>query len=208
MWHRWLAAGAIILALILTPFFVFEDAIQAWTAAHLAAGRGWIVGLLIAGLLAADIFLPVPSSIVSTSAGLLLGFGGGLIASTAGMCAGAVLGYGFGAAAGDSLLRRFVGEAEMRKATALSRKYGAAALIVSRPIPVLAEASVVFAGVTRMPLMTFLMLTTLSNLGISAVYAAVGAMSYGGASFLYAFLGAVAIPGIAMALARALGWTR
>ena len=198
--------GVLILAFILTPFVLFEDAIHAWTTAHLSSSRSWILGVLIVALLASDIFLPVPSSIVSTSAGVLLGFGGGLLASTVGMCLGAILGYMFGAAAGDRWLRRFVDDAEIQRATALSHKYGAMALLVSRPVPVLAEASVVCAGLMRMPLGKFLVLTTLSNLGISAAYVAVGALSYGGGSFLFAFLGAIGIPAIAIGLSRVFGW--
>jgi len=63
----------------------------------------------------------------------------------------------------------------MQRATRLSHKYGTSALIVSRAVPVLAEASVVCAGVTRMPLSRFLIVTTLSNMAISAAYAAIGA---------------------------------
>src|SRR6185503_2776372 len=118
------------LAFILTPFVLFEDAIHAWTTAHLSGSRSWLLGLLIVALLASDIFLPVPSSIVSTSAVLLLGFAGGLLASTVGMCLGAIIGYAFGAAAGDRWLRRFAGDAEIQRATALSRRYGAMALLL------------------------------------------------------------------------------
>jgi membrane protein DedA with SNARE-associated domain len=172
---RWLVPAALLLALILVPFVLFEDTVRVWTAVHLAGNRGWLLGALIAGLLASDLFLPVPSSIVSTSAGALLGFGPGMLASAVGMSAGAVIGYVFGATAGEGLLRRFVGDSEMQHATRLSGKYGLAALLVSRPIPVLAEASVVCAGVTRMPLARFLAVTTVSNVAISAAYAAAGA---------------------------------
>jgi membrane protein DedA with SNARE-associated domain len=173
--YRWLLPAAVLLALILAPFVLFEDAIRAWTDAHLTGGRGWLLGVLIMGLLASDLFLPIPSSMVSTSAGLLLGFGPGMMVSAAGMCAGAILGYIFGAMAGEGLLRRYVGDKEMERAARLSRKYGIAALVVSRAVPVLAEASVVCAGATRMPLPRFLAATTVANLAVSAAYAAIGA---------------------------------
>jgi hypothetical protein len=46
-------------------------------------------------------------------------------------------------------------------------------------------------------------LTALSNLGIAVGYAAFGAFSMRVDSFLVAFLGALAIPGVVMGIARA-----
>ena len=71
-----------------------------------------------------------------------------------------------------------------------------------RPVPVLAEASVIFAGLVRAPFARFLAMTALSNLGIAVGYAAFGAFSMRVDSFLIAFLGALMIPGLAMLLAR------
>jgi hypothetical protein len=48
----------------------------------------------------------------------------------------------------------------------------------------------------------FLLLTTLSNLGISAVYAAVGALSANANSFLLAFGGSILIPLVAMVISK------
>ncbi len=65
------------------------------------------------------------------------------------------------------------------------------------PVPVLAEASVLFAGMSKMNFRRFLIISTLSNLGISIVYAAVGAYSVSENSFLLAFAGAIIIPAVA-----------
>jgi hypothetical protein len=54
-----------------------------------------------------------------------------------------------------------------------------------------------------MPWPSFLALAALSNLGISAAYAAVGAWSARVSSFLLAFAGAVLLPLAALLLARA-----
>ena len=87
-------------------------------------------------------------------------------------------------------------------------RYGPWALVVCRPIPVLAEASVVFAGLVRTPVAPFIWLTTLSNLGIAIAYAAVGAFSVKMESFLLTFLGALALPGLAMLAGRRVLRTR
>jgi membrane protein DedA with SNARE-associated domain len=75
-------------------------------------------------------------------------------------------------------------------------------IVITRPVPVLAEASVLFAGMSRMPTGQFMLLTMLSNLGISAVYAAVGAFSANANSFLLAFAGSILIPLVAMLAAK------
>ena len=58
------------------------------------------------------------------------------------------------------------------------------------------------AGVGRVPLGRFFALVTLSNVGISLAYAAVGAYAAGVQSFLLAFAGAVVLPGVLMAIPR------
>jgi hypothetical protein len=73
-----------------------------------------------------------------------------------------------------------------------------------RPVPVLAEASALIAGVARVPFMRYLTVTVLANAGISTVYSAVGANALRTDSFLLAFAGAVALPGCAMLMRRIL----
>jgi membrane protein DedA with SNARE-associated domain len=75
-------------------------------------------------------------------------------------------------------------------------------IVICRAVPVLAEASVLFAGVTRMPFRRFLLLAGLSNLGIAVTYSAVGAYALEAESFLLAFAGAIILPGIAMLVAH------
>ena len=81
-------------------------------------------------------------------------------------------------------------------------RHGPWAILLCRPIPVLAEASVVFAGLVRAPLVPFVLLTAGSNLGIALAYAAVGAFSMEAQSFLLTFLGALALPGLALLAGR------
>ncbi len=111
------------------------------------------------------------------------------------------MGYALGARASGAA-RRFVGDEGLRRADALARRYGDWTIVMCRPVPVLAEASVIFAGLVRAPFARFLAITTLSNLGIALGYAAFGAFSMRVDSFLIAFLGALMIPGLAMLVAR------
>ena len=199
---RWAIVWAVLIGLVLLPFFLFESEFNAFAARMTAAGTAaWLAGAAIFGLLALDVVLPVPSSIVSTAAGVLLGFWKGATLVWAGMTVACLLGYALGArAAGPA--RRFVGEDGLRRADALMQRYGDYTIVLCRPVPVLAEASVIFAGLVGAPFGRFLTMAVLSNLGIAMGYTAFGAFSMRIDSFLAAFLGALILPGVAILLAR------
>jgi uncharacterized membrane protein YdjX (TVP38/TMEM64 family) len=195
---RWVILIGLMFALIIIPFLIFEkqfEALGAWLAAGHASG--WLSALTIGGLLALDVFLPVPSSIVSTGAGVLLGFWRGAAVIWVGMTVGCAIGYVFGAQSAGAA-RRLVGADGLARANQIMDRHGNWALVVCRPIPVLAESSIVFAGLVRSPVRPFVWMTTLSNLGIAIAYAAVGAFSMEMQSFLLTFAAALALPGLAM----------
>ena len=201
---RWAVIWSVLIGLVLVPFFLFEPQFNAFAAAMTRRDTAtWLASTSIFGLLAFDVFLPVPSSIVSTAAGVLLGFWRGTAVVWAGMMVACVIGYALGARA-SGLARRFVGEAGLERADRLLARYGDWTIVVCRPVPVLAEASVIFAGLVQQPFRHFVALTALSNLGIAAGYAAFGAFSMRIDSFVIAFLGALVITGVVMWLAKGL----
>jgi membrane protein DedA with SNARE-associated domain len=201
MMLRWALIVTALLAFILIPFALFDEPLSAWTLRLIRENpRGAFAIIAIA--LAADVFLPVPSSVVSTLAGTLLGFPQGLAASFAGMSAGSVLGYWFGATAGRAVIEKTVGSKDLDRVADLQQRFGGWSIVLSRPIPVLAEASVIAAGFTRMPFRRFLFLNALANLGISAAYAYTGATAADRDSFLLAFAGAIGIPALGLLLSQ------
>ncbi|MEO8484406.1 MAG: VTT domain-containing protein [Acidobacteriota bacterium] len=199
---RWALISVLLLALILVPFFLFEDFFNT-LAARFASGEGssWYAAVGIGGLLASDVVLPIPSSIVSAAAGVLLGFAGGTAVIWAGMTMSCGIGYWIGARSAGAA-RRFVGERGLARAAAIAQRYGSFAVVLCRPIPVLAEASTVFAGLVHAPRQPFFWACALSNLGVAMAYAAVGAFSMRVESFLIAFAGALALPAIGFLAAR------
>jgi uncharacterized membrane protein YdjX (TVP38/TMEM64 family) len=199
---RWAVLIGLMFALIIIPFLIFEKQFEA-LATWLSEGHasGWLSAVTIGGLLALDVFLPVPSSIVSTGAGVLFGFWKGVTIIWLGMTIGCAIGYAFGAKAGGTA-RRMVGADGVARAHQIMERHGNWAIVVCRPIPVLAESSVVFAGLVRSPIRPFIWMTTLSNLGIALAYAAVGAFSMETQSFLLTFAAALALPGVAMLAGR------
>jgi uncharacterized membrane protein YdjX (TVP38/TMEM64 family) len=102
-----------------------------------------LFGLTGAGLLAADVLLPIPSSIMGTMLGARLGFLTGLGWCWVGLMLGNLLGY----LTGRLLLSRF-GDRLPQAPTLM-------VLFLSRPVPVFAEAVTFTAGAERMPLRHF-----------------------------------------------------
>ena len=202
-WFRWVTIAGIFLIVLLTPFFLLENDINQFVERVTRSGlRFEAIALAVVCLLALDVFLPVPSSVVSTAAGATLGFFPGLVASAAGMTLGCVLAYICGRTWGLPLVRRFTGERDLEIVSQRFRRSAGWALAAMRPVPVLAEASVLFAGVSRLPLGVYLAITTLANTGISTVYCAAGARALANDSFLLAFAASLVLPGMAILISR------
>jgi uncharacterized membrane protein YdjX (TVP38/TMEM64 family) len=199
---RWAFIWIVLIALVLVPFFLFEDQFNAFAASVTRGDTArWLAASSIFALLALDVVLPVPSSIVSTAAGVLLGFWWGAVVVWLGMMVACLSGYALGSRA-SGVAKRFVGDEGLRRAEGLAQRYGDWTILFCRPVPVLAEASVIFAGIIRAPFARFAWLTAGSNLGIALGYAAFGAFSMSVDSFLMAFLGALIIPGLMMGVAK------
>ena len=201
---RWAVLWVILIAVVLLPFVLFGEQFEEFGQQITQSDTSrWLVAGAVFSLLALDVFLPVPSSIVSTGAGVLLGFAVGTTIVWSGMMAGCLLGYAVGSR-GSTAARKLVGEDGIARAADLVKRYGDLTIVLCRPVPVLAEASVVFAGLVRAHYGRFLRLTATSNLGIAAGYAAVGAYSrrLDTYSFLIAFLGALLLPGLFILISR------
>jgi len=188
----WIIFGLFVLILI--PFALWENRFEALTARWLDEGRPrtWIAAGVVS-LLGADVVLPIPSSLISTSSGYLLGFWKGLAASWLGMTVACIIGYGLGRFASGWVRRIVSREDEARFARSSDW-----VLAGSRAVPMLAEASVIIAGMLARPFGRFLGICAMANLGVSAVYAAIGAYALRTQSFLLAFAGAVVVPWLAI----------
>lgn len=196
---RWSCLLLGLIAFIIIPFILLETQLNRWGDALLAHGRDHraLVAVIIVALLAADVVLPVPSSIVSTLAGVLLGWAGGAVLIWIGMTLGCALGYGIGARVARPLARRVVGDAELSRAAGLFEIVGPMALILTRATPVLAEAGTLAAGASGMRFATFMLATGLANACVAIVYAGIGAAAVAADSFLMVFLGLALVPSAA-----------
>ena len=189
-----------LMALIIVPFLIWGDQFTRFTESSLAAPPSKLVAVsLCIALLAADVVLPIPSSFVSTAAGYLLGFWGGLLASTAGLTLGCVIGYWMGARLGEPVAHKMMSASDFDSISARLRSKPYVWLVLMRPVPVLAEASCIIGGVIRVPMPGYTFWTLVANLAISVIYAAAGSKAV---STLWAFAVAMALPGAGMLIAR------
>lgn len=107
------------------------------------AGSGAAAALGV-GLLVADIALPVPSSVVMLAHGALFGVVPGAALSLLGRTGNAVVGVLAGRGAGALLGRR--SGADGGRAAELVGRWGLPAVVLTRPVPVLAESTLVAAA--------------------------------------------------------------
>lgn len=179
--NRTVALIAIIAGVVIGSKLLVEDLLgfnlepwaQAWTANAGAAGAATIVGLL-----AVDVFLPIPSSLIMILSGAVFGVWWGAVLAFCGSIGGEWFGFEMARRYGTGLSSRFVGDAaEMQRLNQILRTHGAAAVVVTRALPVVMETMSVVAGLSTMPRRTFLVASILGTAPIVAVYAYAGAMS-------------------------------
>lgn len=164
-----------VLAIPIVPFALFGAEIEAWVRAwSQQPGSAAVVALGIFALLAGDILLPVPSSLVSTMGGWRLGWIAGTGVSWLGLTAGACLGFALARRWGQRLAIRLSKPDQLGRFAHLAARFGPAALVLCRGVPVFAEASVLWTGMHGMTWRKFLLPVALSNLGIALAYSAFG----------------------------------
>lgn len=191
----------LILLLPIIPFVLFGDrmeaAVEAWKENPPAAP--WVAAAVIA-LLSTDILLPIPSSVISTLAGVELGIVGGALASWLGMSLGAAGGFALARYCGPRLAGWLSRPSDLERARDLADRLGPAVLAIARGVPVLAEATVLWMGLHGLSWRKFLPPVLLANLGLSLAYSALGRWTEEYAGLAPALSIAVAFP-VLLALA-------
>lgn len=113
-------------------------------------GRGGaLAASLGVGLLVADVLLPVPSSLVMVAHGALFGVATGTLLSLTGGVGATLFGFAIGRR-GGRVMERLVTPAERERANRLLQRWGALAIIVTRPVPMLAEAVAIMSGTSSL----------------------------------------------------------
>ena len=129
-----------VLTMLLVVFLIVE-----WAAVPLLVDpRPWmdtisvVAAMVGVGLLIVDAVVPVPSSVVMVAMGATFGFVGGTALSVGGSVGGFAVGYFIGRRSQGAFESSLDGSESLR-AAALVRRWGILAVVVSRPLPLVAE---------------------------------------------------------------------
>lgn len=174
---RWIVIWLILLAIPIVPFAALVlgggDPFESWARA--VAGRPALAAAVCFSLLVSDVFLPIPSSLVSIVSGQSLGALAGGMVNWLGLSLGHAAGFLAARRWGRPLAARFVGSQGLKRAGDTSATGAAVALILTRPVPVLAEAFSMFAGLTSFGFGRFLAILLIANAPHSFIYSWAGA---------------------------------
>ena len=191
--------AVLVMLVPVIPFVIIGEQSERWIVENLLAGSYLSEGhpLALAAVifvLASDILLPVPSSGVMTFTGASLGVVAGSAVCFTGLMLSCAIGYLLGKCFGVSLVRRFVATNDLEEMTSWLNKPGLWMLAGFRGVPVLAEASVLVAGVVRMNSARFWIAVTLANLCIAVIYNALGHYARGADWLGYALVFSILLP--------------
>ncbi|MBU1428941.1 VTT domain-containing protein, partial [Myxococcota bacterium] len=164
-------------------------------------GGGALPGLIGVGLLIIDVLLPVPSSLVMIAHGALYGVIYGALLSLIGGVGAAATGFWMGRR-GVGLIERLTSAQERAAADALLRRWGTLAIILSRPVPMVAETVAILAGTTTLRWRGVLLASALGNLPIAVIYAMTGASAASLTSSFWIFGLVIAVAGLFFAVGR------
>jgi uncharacterized membrane protein YdjX (TVP38/TMEM64 family) len=194
-------AAAIVLSKVLVENVLHIDlqpAIQSWMANAGAGSAATVVGLL-----AADLFLPIPSSLIMVLSGAAFGVVWGALFSLVGSIGGEWLGFEIARHYGRRGAARLAADDEVERWSRIFARDGAAAVAVSRALPVVMETMSVVAGLSGMTRVRFLLASLAGTVPIVFVYAYAGAVSREINSVTPAVLMLVAVAGFGWVLYRA-----
>jgi uncharacterized membrane protein YdjX (TVP38/TMEM64 family) len=153
---------AVVLLIPIVPFAVIGELPgERWLS--VTDGDALLFALTGGGLLTLDVVLPIPSSIVIALLGGRLGFYAGWLSAWLGLTAGNLVGYGIG-----RLWPR-------KMAPDIAESPTLIMLILSRPVPVLAEAMSIAAGATRTRIKPVIAACAAGNVVYAGILAADGA---------------------------------
>ncbi len=188
MIRRYLVVSGLIAGVVLVSFLIVEalGVPLLVDPADRFEGAGFGVAALGVSLLLVDVFIPVPSSIVMTAQGALFGFLGGTALGMIGSVGATLIGFAIGRRS-SRLINRYIGAAGEDQSRSLIHRLGPLALIVTRPLPILAETTAIVAGTTAMTWRQAATGSLIGCLPAAALYSAAGAFAADVATGLLVF---------------------
>ncbi len=171
------ALVATTIAILIIASFLVVEALQIPFLTD-PSGRmgegGWIAASIGGGLLLADVFLPIPSSVIMITHGAIFGIMVGFALSFTASVGGALIGWWIGNR-GVRWMNRIISPLEREQANAFIARYGILAVVISRLIPIVAETVAIMAGTTNLGWRRFLIATSIGAVPPALIYAVAGA---------------------------------
>jgi uncharacterized membrane protein YdjX (TVP38/TMEM64 family) len=144
---------------------------------HASENGQYLAAAVIVGLLAIDLLLPVPSSIVMSVSGMMFGAALGTLIGFAGSMLAAGLGFYACRWGGRRAFQKLIGSDDITAIDAWFQDYGVYAIVLSRPVPMMTEILSCLAGLTDIPARTFFLASALGHLPVCLIYAWFGSVS-------------------------------
>lgn len=173
------------------------DGSIAWIGS--AGPWAWAAGI---GLMAADLLLPVPGTVVMSALGWIYGTWWGGLAAVAGLMIAGLCGYGLGRLVGEKAARWLLGDHDFEKGRLLFARGGGWMIALSRALPILPEALSCTAGLVRMPFGRFLVSLLCGSLPVGFLFAWIGAAGRDAPAWALAF--SLLVPAILWTASRKL----
>jgi uncharacterized membrane protein YdjX (TVP38/TMEM64 family) len=193
-----------VVGLMLAVLLLLFGAVQALGVPLLTDPSPWLdesgplAALVGVGLLIVDVLLPVPSSLVMIAHGAIFGVVAGTVLSLIGSTGAAALGFALGRR-GGGVLARVVPVEERQRADRMLERWGPLAVIATRPVPILAETTVIMAGASSMSWRSVMTAALAGAIPAALLYALTGAVA---ASFTNGTL----VFGLVLVIAGAFWW--
>ncbi len=188
MKRYWLVVVGVMVVFLIT-FILFEKVVQIpllQDPSNVMQAGTIGAAFLGVGLLVVDVFLPVPSSIVMILHGALFGVVVGTLLSVIGGLGASLVGFWLGRQ-GETLLSRWITEEEAYQANQLLKRWGWLAIIVTRPIPILAETVAIMAGASTISWRLMALAGLAGAIPAGMLYAITGATALNLDNFLLTF---------------------
>lgn len=134
-------------------------------------------GPLGAGLLIADLILPIPSTGILGGMGAVLGFGPAFWWGWSGLVLSGSCGYALGRLGGFGRVMKRIPGSEQLHAQQLFDTWGSFALVITRLLPILPEVLSILSGLYGMKFSRFFGATLLGSLAPALVYTWLGAQA-------------------------------
>lgn len=167
-----------LVAMVLIPFFLWGDTLMSFFSSEQSvtwlSGYGqwaWAIAII---LLMADLFLPLPATVIMSALGYIYGpLIGGLISAVGSFISGA-LAYWLCRMLGEKAAIWLLSKKEFERGKNISSRVGGWVVALSRWLPVFSEVVACMAGLTRMPSKNFYLALASGSLPLGFTYAIVG----------------------------------